>query len=293
MQPGEKLEESSTTKWLGNLLQPSVSDLGEDSHIPGTPKSSITAGVMATENPDPDSQPQLWNHFRHTVQLLTLGSQAWSDGSRLPFSSNGARKPKLRPFPATLIWKVWARSGKDIHGHFYRRDFYAKVSWDLPSLHFLQTGLLARLLLRVSSVWTPLGAHDPCAPSLAAHLLFTVLPLLSQSPLPPKVSQNSVFTLMTKTQQVTEQEERYQGQTAKGVRDRAITLTPTSTHTATTGTRAFLGCRKPALLDQPRTEEACAPPNTRRPPWWCPGVCALGPSISVAVLQTTQSAKGD
>lgn len=67
---------------------------------------------------------------------------------------------------------------------------------------------------------------------------------------------------MTKTQQVTEQEEHYQGQTAKGISDSAITLAPTSTHTATTGTHACLGCRKPALLDQPRTEEAHVPPYT-------------------------------
>ena len=33
-------------------------------------------------------------------------------------------------------------------------------------------------------------------------------------------------------------------------------------HTATTGTRACLGCRKPALLDQPRTEEPHVPPYT-------------------------------
>ena len=67
---------------------------------------------------------------------------------------------------------------------------------------------------------------------------------------------------MTKTQQVTEQEEHYQDQTAKGISDSAITLAPTSTHTATTGTRACLGCRKPALLDQPRTEEPHVPPYT-------------------------------
>ena len=67
---------------------------------------------------------------------------------------------------------------------------------------------------------------------------------------------------MTKTQQVTEQEEHYQDQTAKGISDSAITLAPASTHTATTGTRACLGCRKPALLDQPRTEEPHVPPYT-------------------------------
>lgn len=64
---------------------------------------------------------------------------------------------------------------------------------------------------------------------------------------------------MTKTQ-VSKQEEHYQGQTAKGISDSAITLESASTPTATTGTRAFLGCRKPALLDQPGTDDAvCLP----------------------------------
>lgn len=92
---------------------------------------------------------------------------------------------------------------------------------------------------------------------------------------------------MTKTQ-VTKQEEHYPGQTAKGISDNAITLESASIHTATTGTRAFLGCRKPVLLDQPGTEEARVPPYTSA---GLSGdareVCAPAPSISMAVLQTT------
>lgn len=81
---------------------------------------------------------------------------------------------------------------------------------------------------------------------------------------------------MTKTQ-VTKQEERYQGQTAKGISDNAITLKSTSTPTATTGTHAFLGCRKPALLDQPGTEEARVPPHTPAGLMMTPGSLCTSP----------------
>ena len=79
-----------------------LSDLGEDSHISqGTPKVPSLLGSWPRRIQIPIPRPVLWNHFRHTVQLLTtLGSQAsGSDGSGCQLFIWGETKPKLRSFP--------------------------------------------------------------------------------------------------------------------------------------------------------------------------------------------------
>lgn len=173
-----------------------VSDLGEDSHTSqGIPKAPSLLGSWPQKTQIPTPSPTLWNHFRHTVQLLTtLGSQAsGSDGSGCQLFKWGKTKPKLRPFPGNSHLKGLSQ----VRGRTFTDTFVEGIPM-LKSAGICPVSISSdRAVGQVapqgfSSLDSP-SCPDPCA-SLAAHLLFTVLPLLSQSPLPPKVSQLSIHT---------------------------------------------------------------------------------------------------
>lgn len=237
-----------------------VSDLGEDSHTSqGTPKAPSLLGSWPQKIQIPTPSPTLWNHFRHTVQLLTtLGSQAsGSDGSGCQLFKWGKTKPKLRPFPGNSHLKGLSQ----VRGRTFTDTVVEGISM-LKSAGICPVSISSdRAVGQVapqgfSSLDSPL-CPDPRA-SLAAHLLFTVLPPLSQSPLPPKVSQLSIHTddKNTASYRTGRVLSRSDSQGCKGQSYH------TRAHEHTQPQQELVLFWKPALLDQPRTEEACVPPNT-------------------------------
>ena len=291
MQPGEKLAESSQQNGLETSSNPPSFRLGRGfSHIPRHTQGSITAGVMATANPDSDSQASALEPFQtHS----STADNAWKPGFRerwirLPALHMGRNKTQTQVIPCQLSSeRSEPGQGKDIHWHFRRRDFYAKVSWDLPSLHFFSQGCWPGC----SSGFVQSGLpHAPtlCA-GLAAHLLFTVLPLLSQAPLAPKVSQLCIHTddKNTTSYRTGRALSRSDSQGDKWQCYHTRTREHTHSHNRDSG---LSGLQETSSAGSAQDRGApCASLHTCRPQWgyhhW--GVCALGPSISVAVLQTT------
>lgn len=84
-------------------------------HIPRHTKGSNTAGVVATENLDPNSQASALEPFQtHS----SPADNAWKSGFRerwirLPaLQMEQIKTPNSGHYLATLIWKVWAGSGE-------------------------------------------------------------------------------------------------------------------------------------------------------------------------------------
>lgn len=272
-----------------------LSDLGEDSHTSqGTPKAPSLLGLWPRQIQIPTPRPMLWNHFRHTVQLLTmLGSQAsGSDGSGCQLFIWGETKPKLRSFPVSSHLKGLSQ----VRGRTFIDTFVEGISM-LKSAGICPVSIssarvvgqvvpqgLARLFLQSGLPHAP----TLCA-GLAAHLLFTVLPLLSQAPLPPKVSQLCVHTddKNTTNYRTGRALSRSDSQGDKW----QCYHTRTHEHTHSHNRNSCLsGLQETSSAGSAQDRGGpCASLHTCRPQWWYHhwGVCAPGPSISVAVLQTT------